>query len=43
MKREGMPTQTLKEKRVEEHVGEGERERERKRMQVGEKEPICIL
>ena len=32
--REGMPTQRLEEKRVEEHVGEGERERVRK----GEKE-----
>ena len=27
MKREGMPTQRLEEKRVEERVGEGERER----------------
>ena len=27
MKREGMPTQRLEEKRVEESVGEGERER----------------
>ena len=31
MKCEGMPTQRLEEKRVEERVGEGERERERKR------------
>ena len=31
MKREGMPTQRLEEKRVEECVGEGERERERER------------
>ena len=31
MKREGMPTQRLEEKRVEERVGEGERERERER------------
>ena len=29
MKREGMPTQRLEEKRVEECVGEGEREREK--------------
>ena len=36
MKREGMPTQRLEGKRVEERVGEGERERER--TQVGEKE-----
>ena len=40
MKREGMPTQRLEEKRVEERVGEGERERksahtwERKREKV---------
>ena len=36
-----MPTQRLKEKRVEEHAGEGERERgrrEKERMHVGEKE-----
>ena len=40
MKREGMPTQRLEEKRVEEHVGEGEREgeRERKSARTGEKE-----
>ena len=31
MKCEGMPTQRLEEKRVEEHVGEGERERGRER------------
>ena len=31
MKGEGMPTQRLEEKRVEEHVGEGERERWRER------------
>ena len=31
MKREGMPTQRLDEKRVEERVREGERERERER------------
>ena len=31
MKREGMPTQRLEEKRVEERVGEGERERVRER------------
>ena len=31
MKREGMPTQRLEEKRVEERVGEGERERGRER------------
>ena len=31
MKREGMPTQRLDEKRVEERVGEGKRERERER------------
>ena len=31
MKREGMPTQRLEGKRVEERVGEGERERERER------------
>ena len=31
MKREGMPTQRLEEKRVEERVEEGERERERER------------
>ena len=30
MKREGMPTQRLEEKRVEECMGEGERERKRK-------------
>ena len=29
MKREGMPTQRLEEKRAEECVGEGEREREK--------------
>ena len=36
-----MPTQRLKEKRVEEHAGEGERERgrrEKERMHAGEKE-----
>ena len=31
MKREGMPTQRLEEKRVEEHMGEGEREKGRQR------------
>ena len=31
MKREGMPTQRLEEKRVEERVGEGERGRDRER------------
>ena len=31
---EGMPTQRLEEKRVEEHVGEGERECERERERV---------
>ena len=31
MKHEGMPTQRLEGKRVEEHVGEGERERGRER------------
>ena len=31
MKREGMPTQRLEEKRVEERVGEGDGERKRKR------------
>ena len=31
MKREGMPTQRLEEKRVEKRAGEGERERERER------------
>ena len=34
MKREGMPTQRLEEKRVEEHVGE----RERACMHAGEEE-----
>ena len=51
MKCEGMPTQRLEEKRVEEHVGEGEKEsgRERERTHVGEKESalappfICFL
>ena len=40
MKHEGMPTQRLEGKRVEECVGEGEREREgeREHMQVEEKE-----
>ena len=38
MKREGMPTQRLEEKRVEEHVGEGERERKSTRMQERERE-----
>ena len=40
MKREGMPTQRLEGKRVEERMGEGEteRERERERMHAGEKE-----
>jgi len=31
LKREGMPTQRLEKKRVEERVGEGERERKRGR------------
>ena len=31
MKREGMPTQRLEEKKVEEHTGEGDREREREK------------
>ena len=40
MKREGMPTQRLEGKRVEERMGEGETERERERAgrHVGEKE-----
>ena len=32
MKREGMPTQRLEEKRVEEYTGEGESERVRERV-----------
>ena len=40
MKREGMPTQRLEGKRVEEHMGEGERERgrEKEHTEVGERE-----
>ena len=38
MKCEGMPTQRLEEKRVEEHVGEGEREKERERERERERE-----
>ena len=44
MKHEGMPTQRLEKKRVEERAGEGERERKRGRerekehMHAGEKE-----
>ena len=41
MKREGMPTQRLEGKRVEECVGEGEREKEH--MHVGEKERESAL
>ena len=40
MKREGMPTQRLEEKRVEECAGEGERERERERKR--EREPSAF-
>ena len=47
MKREGMPTQRLDEKRVEERVREGERERERERekeyMHTGEEESESAL
>ena len=49
MKREGIPTQRLEEKRVEECVGEGEREREKKRERekecthAGEKERERVL
>ena len=35
MKREGMPTQRLEGKRVEERMGEGETERERERERAG--------
>ena len=40
MKREGMPTQRLDEKRVEEHAGEAERGggRERERARAGGRE-----
>ena len=38
MKREGMPTQRLEGKRVEERVGEGERERERERKSASTRE-----
>ena len=38
MKREGMPTQRLEGKRVEERVGEGERERERERKSASMRE-----
>ena len=38
MKREGMPTQRLEEKRVEERVGEGERESARSRERRRERE-----
>ena len=41
MKHEGMPTQRLEGKRVEECVGEGEREKER--MHVGEKALWLLL
>ena len=45
MKHEGMPTQRLEGKRVEEHVGEGERERERERKTAGmwERERESVL
>ena len=52
MKREGMPTQRLEEKRVEECVGEGEREREGEKKRekesthVGEKKrerALCLF
>ena len=38
MKHEGMPTQRLEGKRVEERVGEGEREGERERVQACRRE-----
>ena len=38
MKREGMPTQRLEGKRVEERVGDGERGRERKSTRTRERE-----
>ena len=38
MKREGMPTQRLEEKGVEEHMGEGEREKKSLRMQERKRE-----
>ena len=45
MKREGMPTQRLEEKRVEECVGEGGRggEREKECTHAGEKEREKVL
>ena len=43
MKREGMPTQRLEEKRVEERVGEGERERERAHTHGRERERESAL
>ena len=45
MKHEGMSTQRLEGKRVEEHVGEGERERERERKTAGmwERERESVL
>ena len=49
MKREGMPTQRLEEKRVEECAGEGERERvregerEKERTHTGERESARAL
>ena len=45
MKREGMPTQRLEEKRVEKCMGEGETEGERKKehMHAGEKERESAL
>ena len=43
MKREGMPTQRLEEKRVEECVGEGEREREKAHARGREREGESAL
>ena len=45
MKHEGMPTQRLEEKRVEEHAGEGEGEgkREKERTHTAEKERESTL
>ena len=45
MKREGMPTQRLEGKRVEERVGEGERERKREKehTHAGEEERAIWL